>query len=111
MCPVFSGGCTGLHRSWGRHRSAGLHCRHLHSHALGSACPVYLADPARGNVRTPISEFLEQWQKNAVLVVVKRNVQAEKESPLLVRPEEISLGKLNRLYVRKRLESFTPVLP
>jgi len=72
---------------------------------------VYLADPARGNVRTPISEFLEQWQKNAVLVVVKRDVKAEKKSPLLVRPEEIFQGELNRLYVRKRLESFPPVLP
>jgi predicted double-glycine peptidase len=72
---------------------------------------VYLADPARGNVRTPIPEFLEQWQKNAVLVVVKRGAKAEKKSPLLVRPEEIFLGELNRLHVRKRLESFTPVLP
>lgn len=72
---------------------------------------VYLADPARGNVRTPIPEFLEQWQENAVLVVVKRGVEAEKESPLLVRAEEIFLGELNRLHVRKRLESFPPILP
>ncbi|NQT13591.1 MAG: C39 family peptidase [Planctomycetes bacterium] len=72
---------------------------------------VYLADPARGNVRTPIPEFLRQWQKNAVLVVVKRGAEAEKKSPLLVRPEEIFLGELNRLYVRKRLEPFTPTLP
>jgi predicted double-glycine peptidase len=32
---------------------------------------VYLADPAVGRMRVPIEEFAQQWQKNAVLVVVK----------------------------------------
>ena len=71
---------------------------------------VYLADPARGNVRTPVAEFLKQWQKNAVLVVVKRGADPEKKSPLLVSPEEKSLGELNRQYVRRRLDSI-PSLP
>ncbi len=34
---------------------------------------VYLADPARGNVRTRIDEFQKQWQKNAILVVAKKD--------------------------------------
>jgi predicted double-glycine peptidase len=71
---------------------------------------VYLADPARGNVRTPIPEFLDQWQKNAVLVVVKPDaVDKVKKSPLSVRPEEISLGQLNRRYARDRVT--TKVFP
>jgi predicted double-glycine peptidase len=72
---------------------------------------VYLADPARGNVRTPIPEFLDQWQKNLALVVVKRGKDAKekKTSPLMVQPEEVFLGELNRLYLRDRVTS--KVLP
>jgi len=67
---------------------------------------VYLADPARGNVRTPIPEFLKQWQKNLALVVVKPGEDAAKKtSPLMVQPEEIFLGESNRLYVRDRVTS------
>jgi hypothetical protein len=41
-----------------------------------------------------------------VLVVVKPGVDpAAQSSPLKVRPEEIALGELNRLYVRERLTS------
>jgi predicted double-glycine peptidase len=71
---------------------------------------VYLADPARGNVRTPIPEFLKQWQKNMALVVVKPG-EGEKPrvSPLMVRPEEIFLGETNRLYLRDR--ATTKVFP
>ena len=65
---------------------------------------VYLADPARGNVRTPIPKFLKQWQKNLALVVVKRGEGAKpKMSPLMVQPEETFLGELNRLYLRDRV--------
>ncbi len=65
---------------------------------------VYLADPARGNVRTPIPEFLQQWQKNLVLVVVKRGEGAKtKTTPLMVQPEETFLGELNRLYLRDQV--------
>ena len=70
---------------------------------------VYLADPARGNVRTPIPQFLDQWQKNAVLVVVKPNVDPKKFSPLNVQPEEKFLGEINRLYVRDRLSALPPL--
>ncbi len=70
---------------------------------------VYLADPARGNVRTPIPQFLEQWQKNAVLVVVKPKVDPKKFSPLNVQPEEAFLGELNRLFIRDRLSALPPL--
>jgi predicted double-glycine peptidase len=69
---------------------------------------VYLADPARGNVRTPIPQFVEQWQKNAVLVVVKPGVDPLQESPLKVQPDEIVLGETNRRYLRERLSAAPP---
>jgi hypothetical protein len=64
---------------------------------------AYLADPARGNVRTPIAEFQQQWQRNLALVVVKPEVDPVRESPLRVMPEEIFQGELSRLYLRDRL--------
>ncbi len=70
---------------------------------------VYLADPARGNVRTPIPKFLGQWQKNMVLVVVKPGETRESWSPLLLPREETLLGESNRLYLRDRVT--TKVFP
>lgn len=70
---------------------------------------VYLADPARGNVRTLIPEFKKQWQKNAVLVVVKKGHDPQKQSMVLVQREEKRLGRLNRFYLRDRLT--TPLFP
>jgi hypothetical protein len=61
---------------------------------------VYLADPARGNVRTPIDEFKKQWQRNAVLVVVKPGGDLTKKSPLLATHEEMMLGETNWQYLR-----------
>jgi predicted double-glycine peptidase len=69
---------------------------------------VYLADPVRGNVRTPINEFLDQWQKNAALVVVKKGVEPERRSPLTVRADETFLGEVNRLYLRDRIADVPP---
>lgn len=66
---------------------------------------VYLADPARGNIRTPVAEFKQQWQKNAVLVVVKPGVKPDRISVLSVRPEETLLGETNRQYIRRRVTS------
>jgi predicted double-glycine peptidase len=64
---------------------------------------VYLADPARGNLRVPVNEFVKQWQKNMVLVVVPRSGNLERSSPLLVRGDEMMLGESNRQYLRDRL--------
>lgn len=66
---------------------------------------VYLADPARGNVRTPADEFRKQWQKNAILVVVKPGQAPRTHSLLGVRSDESFLGTLNDEYLRKRLTS------
>lgn len=67
---------------------------------------VYLADPARGNVRTPTQEFLKQWQKNMALVVVKPgHGEKARVSPLMVQPDEVLLDDTNRLYLRDRVTS------
>lgn len=62
---------------------------------------VYLADPMRGNIRVRTSLFQTQWQKNAVLVVLKANVQPPKLSPLTVRQSEVDLGELNNQIIRE----------
>lgn len=62
---------------------------------------VYLADPARGNMRAPVQDFLEHWQKNAILVVAKKNRDLRPEAPLALRPDETYLGTLNRVEIQK----------
>lgn len=64
---------------------------------------VYLADPAVGRMRVPIDEFAQQWQKNAVLVVVKPKTQPPKDSPLALTDEEKSVGVTNRYFIRNNL--------
>ncbi len=64
---------------------------------------VYLADPARGNVRTRIDEFLKQWQKNAILVVAKKDQDLRENAPLTLTAEEIYLGTLNRVFIEKQV--------
>lgn len=64
---------------------------------------VYLADPAVGRMRVPIEEFAQQWQKNAVLVVVKPKTQPPKNSPLTLTEEEKSVGQTNRYFLRNNL--------
>ncbi|HTU26710.1 MAG TPA: cysteine peptidase family C39 domain-containing protein [Pirellulales bacterium] len=61
---------------------------------------VYLADPMRGNIRVRTSLFQCQWQKNAVLVVLKANIKPPKFSPLTVRQSEVDLGELNNQVIR-----------
>ena len=41
---------------------------------------VYFADPIRGNIRMPNWEFVEQWQKKAILVVHKPGEKVKKYS-------------------------------
>jgi predicted double-glycine peptidase len=64
---------------------------------------VYLADPAVGRMRVPIEEFSQQWQKNAVLVVIKPKTQPPKNSPMALTDEEKSLGQSNRYFIRNNL--------
>ena len=69
---------------------------------------VYMADSARGQVRTPIEVFQKQWQKNAVLVVVKKGVDNPEDSILKQIDEEKSLGELNRQFVRDQATGALP---
>jgi hypothetical protein len=62
---------------------------------------VYLADPARGNIRGPVKEFTDVWQKGAILVVAKKDQDIRENSPLSLKPEEIYLGTLNRIAFQK----------
>jgi uncharacterized protein len=61
---------------------------------------VYLADPIRGNIRVRTTLFQTQWQKHAVLVVLKAKVDPPKTSPLTVRQNEVNLGELNYQLIR-----------
>jgi predicted double-glycine peptidase len=64
---------------------------------------AYLADPIRGNVRTPLDEFSKQWQKNVILIVARKGRDLNKDAPLNVKPEEIYLGTLNRVVIQKQV--------
>jgi len=70
---------------------------------------VYLADPIRGNIRTPANDFVSQWQKNAILAIAKPNTPIKTVNPLAVKQSEADRGWLNRQYVRKNpLGPITP---
>jgi predicted double-glycine peptidase len=62
---------------------------------------VYLADPMRGNIRTPVWQFQAQWQQNAVLAIVKPGAKIKEVSPLAPTYGELSLGELNNDVVEK----------
>ncbi len=64
---------------------------------------VYLADPVRGNVRPTIPEFCGQWQKNAILVVIKKGEQPREWSPLSIRTDEVRLGESTKQWLRGEL--------
>ncbi len=62
---------------------------------------VYLADPIRGNVRVPVPLFERQWQKNAVLVVAKREGKVPDYSRIAPRYSEVTRGWLNNQMIRQ----------
>jgi predicted double-glycine peptidase len=61
---------------------------------------VYIADPAAGKVRMLIREFESEWQRNAVLVVIKPGGSLARRSPLMATDEERSLGYTNWLFIQ-----------
>jgi predicted double-glycine peptidase len=69
---------------------------------------AYLADPIRGNIRVPVCEFEEQWQKNAILVVAKPNAKVKDFNPLGVTFPEIFRGVLNDQTVHRN-QTMLPV--
>ena len=70
---------------------------------------AYLADPIRGNVRVPICTFIEQWQKNAILIVAKPNTKVKDVNPLGIREAEYYRGVLNEQTVRRN--ALVPPIP
>jgi predicted double-glycine peptidase len=62
---------------------------------------AYLADPIRGNVRTPICDFEEQWQKNAILVIARPNTPVKKVNPMGIYCDEYFRGVLNDQTIRQ----------
>jgi len=56
---------------------------------------VYLADSIRGQIRVPITDFAQQWQKNAILVVAKPNAKVKDINPMGLHFKEIFRGLLN----------------
>ncbi len=70
---------------------------------------AYLADPIRGNVRTPVPEFLDQWQKNGILAIAKPNTPVKKINPMGIREDEVYRGEMNDQLVRRN--GLTPVIP
>jgi predicted double-glycine peptidase len=63
---------------------------------------VYLADPIRGNIRMPNWEFIEQWQKKAILVVYKPGEKIKSYSPLSLTEADICRGELNDQIIRSQ---------
>ena len=61
---------------------------------------VYLADPIRGNIRLSVTEFLQQWQKNTILVVAKSDSDPPETSALSVTTRDVALGELNKHLIR-----------
>ncbi|EAQ80274.1 periplasmic protein [Blastopirellula marina DSM 3645] len=61
---------------------------------------VYLADPARGNLRMPLGQFADIWIENAVLVVAKRGEVLSKKSRLGITMAEVNRGWLNNQVLR-----------
>ncbi len=47
---------------------------------------VFLADPAQGNVRMPIQEFVWRWPDGVILVVAKPDADLPDDAPLALRP-------------------------
>ena len=63
---------------------------------------VYLADPIRGNIRMANWEFINEWQKNAILVVHKPGEKVKKVSALSLTEADICLGELNDQIIRSQ---------
>ncbi len=72
---------------------------------------VYLADPLRGNVRPTVPEFCSQWNKNAILVVVKKDEKPRECSPLSIRSDEVLVGNTTDQWVDMALPRPLPVPP
>lgn len=64
---------------------------------------VYLADPIFGKKKVPVDEFAKQWQKNAILAVIKPNAKPKPMSPLLVSDVEKNAAPGYRNFLRNAI--------
>jgi uncharacterized protein len=62
---------------------------------------VYLADPIRGQLRVPGDKFIDMWQRNAILAVIKPATPVKNPNPMGIRWSEVDRGWLNEQVVRK----------
>jgi predicted double-glycine peptidase len=70
----------------------------------GAVCGrVYLADPIRGNVRPTIAEFCGQWQKGAVLAVIKKGEKPRECTRLSIRWSEVRKGETTEEWLDKEI--------
>jgi predicted double-glycine peptidase len=58
---------------------------------------VYIADPIRGNLRIPVSQFKKEWTDEIVLVVAKRGITPPKTHALTVVPPRIDNPELQSI--------------
>jgi uncharacterized protein len=74
---------------------------------------VYIADPIRGNIRVTGPMFIDQWQRNAVLVIVKPATEVKERNPIAIRWDEVDRGWLNDQAVRRNVLTpfISPSLP
>jgi len=70
---------------------------------------VYLADPIRGNIRVPLRQFRCEWQKNAILVMVKKGQKPRACTPLSITRGDLFLGQMNWQVVRTHDRSLRTV--
>ena len=64
---------------------------------------VYLADPVRGNVRPTVAEFCGQWQKGAILAVIKKGEKPRESSALSIRWSEVRQGETTDEWLDKEI--------
>ena len=64
---------------------------------------VYLADPIFGKKRVKISDFAEQWQKNAILAVIKPGNKPRDDSPLRLQDHEKLSPLTSQAFIHRQL--------
>lgn len=64
---------------------------------------VFLADPLRGNLRLPVSEFARQWPDRVLLVIAKPGSDLRPNAPLLPQPAETGLVRPELQVIRRDL--------
>lgn len=64
---------------------------------------VYIADPIFGKKRVKIGDFAEQWQKNAILAVIKPGSKPRDDSPLRLQDDEKLSPQVLQAFIQRQL--------